>query len=176
MANPGDRFEMVDGSAYEVVRTSAQTGGGYVEMIFHQPPGAVPPPPHVHSGLVEEYEVIEGRFDVMVNGEWSTLGPGQSASVPEGAVHTFRNRSGSTVRARNFHRPAARFEDYIEHIYSAPARAGGEAEERPPACRSTSRCLMLEYPETLAPGRRRERVGMKALAGLGRLLRMSTAV
>jgi mannose-6-phosphate isomerase-like protein (cupin superfamily) len=175
MANPCDRFEMVDGSVYEIVRTSAQTGGGYVEMIFHQPPGAVPPPPHVHSGLVEEYEVIEGRFDVMVNGEWSTLGPGQSASVPEGAVHTFRNRSGSTVRARNFHRPAARFEDYIEHIYRL-LRARGVKRKTDPRVPIYLSMLMLEYPETLAPGRRRERVGMKALAGLGRLLRMSTAV
>ena len=34
--------------------------------------------------------------------------------------------------------------------------------------------LMLEYPDTLAPGRARERVPLKALAGLGRLLRMRT--
>jgi mannose-6-phosphate isomerase-like protein (cupin superfamily) len=175
MANPGDRFEMVDGSVYEVLETSGQTGGQYVEMIFHQPPGAIPPPPHVHSKLVEEYEVIEGRFDVMVEGEWRTLGPGESASVPEGALHTFRNRSGSVVRARNFHRPAARFEDYIEHIYRLmrARRVKRKTDPRVPIYLSM---LMLEYPETLAPGRRRERVGMKALAGLGRLLRMSTAV
>ena len=34
--------------------------------------------------------------------------------------------------------------------------------------------VFLEYPETLAPGRTRERIGMKALAGIGRLLRMRT--
>lgn len=36
--------------------------------------------------------------------------------------------------------------------------------------------LALEYPDTLAPGRARERVGLKALAGLGRLLRLRTDV
>jgi hypothetical protein len=34
--------------------------------------------------------------------------------------------------------------------------------------------LMLEYPDTLAAGRARERVGLRALAGLGRLLRLRT--
>jgi hypothetical protein len=34
--------------------------------------------------------------------------------------------------------------------------------------------LMLEYPETIRPSRIRERVGMSALAGLGRLFRMRT--
>jgi hypothetical protein len=34
--------------------------------------------------------------------------------------------------------------------------------------------LMLEYPDTLAPGRVRERIGLKALARLGRLLRFRT--
>src|SRR5215208_656637 len=114
MAKAGDRFEMVDGSVYEVLKTAADTDGTYVEMVFHQPPGAVPPPPHVHSELVEQYEVLEGRFDVMVDGVWSTLGPGQSASVPQGALHTFKNRSGSMVRVRNIHRPGGRFDQYIE--------------------------------------------------------------
>jgi hypothetical protein len=36
--------------------------------------------------------------------------------------------------------------------------------------------LMLEYPDTLAPGRPQERIGINALAGLGRLLRFSTDV
>jgi hypothetical protein len=35
---------------------------------------------------------------------------------------------------------------------------------------------MLEYPETLAPGRARERLLIRALAGLGRILRFSTVV
>jgi hypothetical protein len=29
-------------------------------------------------------------------------------------LHTFRNRSGGVVRVRNWHRPAMRFEQFIE--------------------------------------------------------------
>ena len=93
MTPTGDHFRMPDGSAYIVRRSTAETGGEYVEMEFVLPAGCVPPPPHVHPQQVEEYEVLEGRFDVLVDGTWSTLGPGERASVPVGALHTFRNRS-----------------------------------------------------------------------------------
>jgi quercetin dioxygenase-like cupin family protein len=171
----GDRFEMVDGSVYEVLRTAADTGGEFVEMIFYLPSGCVAPPPHVHSGLVEEYEVLEGSFEVMVEGNWRTLAPGEWASVPEGAVHTFRNRSGSTVRVRNFHRPGARFDWFIEHMYRL-IRARGLKRKNDPRVRIYLSMLILEYSETLAPGRAQERFGLKAIAGLGRLLGMRTAV
>src|SRR5919199_6116593 len=116
MARTGDHFKMPDGSVYVVRRSAAETGGELVEMEFVLPPGCVPPPLHVHRAKVEEYEVIEGRFDVVVDGQWRSLGAGESTSVPLGTVHTFKNRSGEAVRVRNWHRPAMRFEDFIERI------------------------------------------------------------
>lgn len=73
------------------------------------------------------------------------------------------------------HRPAARFEDYIEHIHRLTLVRGikGARDPRLPIYLSM---LMLGYPETLAPGRVRERLALKALAGVGRMLRFSTAV
>jgi mannose-6-phosphate isomerase-like protein (cupin superfamily) len=175
VARTGDRFEMPDGSIYAVTSAAADSGGGFVGMEFVLPPGSVSPPPHVHEGLTEEYEVLEGRFDVMVDGRWSTLSIGQEVSVPPGALHTFRNRSGKTVRVRNVHRPPARFEDYIEHINRLTAARGirGARDPRLPIYLSM---VMLEYPETLAPGRARERILLNALAALGRLLRFDAAV
>ncbi len=169
MATGNDRFEMPDGSAYIVRRPTTETGGEYVEMEFVLPPGCVPPPPHVHPHQVEEYEVIEGELEVTVDGEWRTLGPGESASVPVGALHTFRNRSGEVVRVRNWHRPAMQFEEFIGRTSEALRTAGvkGGRDPRIPIILST---LMLQYGDTLYPGRRRERIPMKALAGLGRLL------
>ena len=175
MPTAGDRFEMVDGSVYEVRKTAADTRGEFVEMIFHQPPGSVPPPAHVHTDLVEEYEVLEGHFDVMVDGNWRTLAPGESASVPPGALHTFRNRSGSMVRVRNFHRPPARFDHYIEHTHKR-LTARGVKRTTDPRVPIYLAMVMLEYPETLRPGRKREELALRALAGVGRLLRMQTTV
>jgi quercetin dioxygenase-like cupin family protein len=175
LAKTGDRFEMPDGSVYAVTAAAADSAGEFVEMEFTLPPGSVAPPPHVHPRPVEEYEVIDGSLDVMIAGDWRTLEVGDFASVPAGVLHTFKNRSQAPVRVRNVHRPAARFEDYIEHIYRLTNARGitGAKDPRAPIYLSM---LMLGYPETLAPGRARERIAMRALAGLGRVLRLRTTV
>jgi quercetin dioxygenase-like cupin family protein len=175
MAKTGDRFEMPDGSVYAVTSAAADTGGEFVGMEFTLPPSSIPPPPHVHPGPVEEYEVIEGALDVMVAGKWRTLKAGESASVPAGALHTFKNRSKETVRVRNVHRPAVRFEDYIEHICML-MRARGITDVKNVRVPVYLSMVMLEYPETLAPGRARERIVVNALAGVGRRLGLRTTV
>ena len=171
MARSGDRFEMPDGSTYIVRRSAAETGGEYVEMEFVLPPGCVPPPPHFHPRQVEEYEVLEGSFDLTVDGRWRTLAPGSSASVPVGALHTFRNRSGRVVRVRNWHRPAMRFEHFIERM-SAALHAAGVRRKRDPRVAVCFSMVMLQFGDTLVAGRRRERIPMQALARLGSLLRL----
>jgi quercetin dioxygenase-like cupin family protein len=171
MARAGDRFDMPDGSVYVVTKPSAETDGAYVEMEFVLPSGCVPPPPHVHPSQVEEYEVLEGSFEVVVDGAWSTLGPGESASVPVGALHTFRNHSGGTVRVRNRHRPAMRFEEFIERT-SGSLRAARITRKRDPRVFMCLSKVMLRYGETLVPSRRRDRIPMQGLAWLGGVLRL----
>jgi quercetin dioxygenase-like cupin family protein len=175
MARTGDRFEMPDGSIYEVTAAAADSDGEFVGMDFTLPPNMVGPPPHVHDGLTEEYQVIEGALTVMSGDSWTTLGPGESASIPPDTLHTFKNRSGATIRVRNVHRPAARFEDFIEHI-SRLMTARGITRSRDPRIPVYLSMVMLEYPETLAPGRARERLGLQALARLGRLFGFHTEV
>jgi Cupin domain len=85
MANTGDRFEMLDGSVYEVPTSASDTNGELVEMEFTLPPGSVAPPPHVHPAPVEEYELLEGTLDVMVDGRWRSLMTGQSATCQPGS-------------------------------------------------------------------------------------------
>lgn len=170
MAKTGDRFDMPDGSCYVLTREAAETGGASVEMEFVLPPGSVSPPLHVHPQQVERYELIEGSLDLVVDGHRQTLGPGESASVPIGASHTFKNSSEDVVRVRNWHEPAMRFEDYMERNHASLRRAGarGARDPRVPIILSM---VMFEFEETLRPARRRERIPMRALARLGRLLR-----
>jgi mannose-6-phosphate isomerase-like protein (cupin superfamily) len=158
-----------------VLKAAGDSGGEFVEMEFTLPAGSVAPPPHVHPGPVEDYEVLDGSLELMIAGRWRTLATGESASVPSGVLHTFKNRTGADVRVRNVHRPAARFEDYIEQIYKLmSARNISSAKNvRVPVYLSM---LMLEYPDTLAPGRALERVPMSALARLGRMLGLTTSV
>jgi mannose-6-phosphate isomerase-like protein (cupin superfamily) len=174
MARAGERFKMPDGSVYIVRRPAADSGGAFVEMEFVLPSGCVPPPPHVHRHQVEDYEVLEGRFDVVVQGRWRTLGPGDAASVPLGALHTFRNRSGEPVRVRNRHSPAMRFEEFIERTCRT-LQAAGVKRKRDPRVALYLSMVMLDFDETLVPGRARERVPMEALAAIARRLPAAAA-
>lgn len=169
MAIADQRFKMPDGSVYVVRRPTATTDGAFVEMEFILPSGCVPPPPHVHPHQVEDYEVLEGRFDVVVDGNWRTLGPGESASGPVGALHTFKNRSGQTVRVRNRHHPAMRFEEFIERTCGT-LHAAGIKRKRDPRIALYLSMVMLDFEETLYAPRARERVPMQALAAVARRL------
>ena len=171
MANSGDRFRLPDGSTYIVNRASSETDGESVEMEFVLPAGCLPPPPHIHPHQVESYKVLEGSLDVIVDGTWSTLKPGDSTSVPIGASHTFRNASGDLIRVQNWHEPAMRFEDFIQQMSENMERAGVKSKRDPRALLYLS-MAMMNFPETLRPARRRERIPMEFLARIGRLLNL----
>ncbi|QGA81480.1 cupin domain-containing protein [Halomicrobium sp. LC1Hm] len=59
-------------------------------------PDASEPPPHTHP-TTERFTVIEGTLSLVVDGERTRLGPGESTTVEAGAEHTFRNDSDETV-------------------------------------------------------------------------------
>jgi mannose-6-phosphate isomerase-like protein (cupin superfamily) len=169
VANVDEQFRMPDGSVYLVRHPASESDGAFVEMEFILPTGCVPPPPHVHPSQVEDYEILEGSFEVVIAGVWQTLNVGDRASVPVGALHTFRNRSGATVRIRNCHTPAVRFEEFIEQTHHVLSTTG-VTRKRDPRIAPLLAAVMLDFGDTLFPGRARERIPMQALAVLGRRL------
>jgi mannose-6-phosphate isomerase-like protein (cupin superfamily) len=168
MAQPGDEFEMPDGSRYVLRTPGAQVNGEYVEFEWIFPTGVFAPPPHFHPGQIEEYEVLEGELEVMVNGDWRTLRAGESASVPVGANHTF-GRPKVPVRVRNFHRPALGFEEFIARANEILKNRGVQSG-RDPRVPIAVAMAWKEHPETLQATRGRDRVALSLAAGLGRLL------
>jgi mannose-6-phosphate isomerase-like protein (cupin superfamily) len=157
-----------DGSIFRITRSTADTGGELLEMELDLPARAWASRPHIHPGLAEEYEVLEGALDVLIGSEWRTLGEGAIASVPPGTVHTFRV-GDSPVRVRNVHRPALDFEPYIRRLCSA-------ANERGLGDMSGVRALLYiavlvrEFPlHSRAPGRPLN-AATPLLAAVGRLL------
>ena len=176
MAKAGERFTLPDGlGEYLIVRSHDETGGEYVETEWTMPPGAFAPPPHRHPTQVEEYEVLEGSLEVMVEGDWRKLAEGESASVPVNADHTFRVPSdGGTVRVRNFHRPGGRFDEFVEKQYRFATSDRFKGLKRP----STATVMAIawqEHADLLVPSSRALRWGMAGLARLGRALGYRTA-
>jgi quercetin dioxygenase-like cupin family protein len=169
MPRAGDRYEMPGVGEYALVRSHEDTGGEYVEMEWKLPPGAFAPPPHRHPTQVEEYEVLEGTLEVMVDGKWQTLAAGESASVPVGASHTFRVSPDQGVRVRNFHRPGGRFDEFIEkqHRFAMSERFKGL---KAPSTAIVLSMVWREHADLLVPSSRILRSVMGALARLGRVL------
>ena len=166
MGQAGDVYEMPDGSRYVLRIPTAETDGEHVEFEFDFPQNVFAPPPHIHPSQSESYEVIEGELEVMVAGSWQTLKAGESATVPPGINHTFRNPAGP-MRARNFHRPALGFEPFIEAMCRV-CREKSISSANDPRLRIHLAKIWREYPETLQATRRRDRIGMRVAAMFAR--------
>ncbi|RPK65305.1 Cupin domain protein [Streptomyces sp. ADI96-02] len=63
------------------------TGGAYSLIEYTHAPHTAGPPPHVHHEHEEAFHVTAGELTLDVDGTTLTLGPGDYAVVPRGAVH-----------------------------------------------------------------------------------------
>jgi mannose-6-phosphate isomerase-like protein (cupin superfamily) len=170
VAGTGDTFGFPDGSDYTITASAGETGGSYVEMELLLPPDAMTPPLHVHPRQSEEYEVIAGRLDVYVDGDWQSLPEGESLTVAAGEPHTFRNGSGERVRVRNVHRPALGFQDYIEELWNL-VQDGKIKSAKDPSSLMHLSLLWEKYEDTIVPAKVPQRAAMRAFAAVGRRLR-----
>jgi quercetin dioxygenase-like cupin family protein len=75
----------------KVLVRSEQSAGriGIVESLM--PPAATGPPLHRHD-FDEAFYVLDGELTFHLDGELVTVGAGELAFAPGGAVHTFANR------------------------------------------------------------------------------------
>jgi quercetin dioxygenase-like cupin family protein len=111
----------VTGETITFVRTARETGGELVELAFSVTPGGAPPAEHVHPHQTETFAVHEGVARVRIAGIERELGPGDVASVPPGASHTWA--AVSNVRMTVTLEPALRADDFFEELF-ALANAG----------------------------------------------------
>jgi hypothetical protein len=92
-------------------------------------------------------------------------------TIPAGSVHTFRNRSGQNVTFRSQHTPALGFQQYLERLYwlSAMNRIRGRRNLTSALYASL---LLDTHRRDQVPAGAGARIGVRALAGVARLLRM----
>ena len=117
MLRAGDTLDLASlGAKFLIKKTAAETEGRSFEMEWELGPKTGGTPIHVHPQATETYEVLEGKFEVYVDGVWRTLSVGERLSVEPGAPHTFRNSSADVVRVYNTHEPAMRFDEYFDGL------------------------------------------------------------
>jgi quercetin dioxygenase-like cupin family protein len=78
------------GEEMMVLLDGERTAGTFAMWEAITRPGGGPPP-HYHVNEDETFHVIESRVAFLLNEEWNELGPGGTAFMPRGVVHTFKN-------------------------------------------------------------------------------------
>ena len=115
----GDReldFHPAMGERWEITQSAADSSGELFESTVWLDARMPGPPPHVHTNSAESIELLEGSLDVFKDGVWATLRPGEMASVPAGAAHTFRNDRDEPAKILIRLRPAGRSEEFFRHM------------------------------------------------------------
>lgn len=96
-------------------------------------------PPHIHAAQDEFIRVLEGRFELVLDGQECQAGPGDLIRMPAGLMHGIFNRSGAPVRAlfwvspaRDLYRLFTRIHDVADPAEVVRIAAEHEVEFLPP--------------------------------------------
>ena len=90
--------------------------------MWVDPGGGVPP--HAHPRMEERFTVVEGRMEFLAGRRWVARDAGETAVVPAGTRHAYRNR-GSVVA-------------YSRCIATPPTRRSPASSPTPPRSRATA--------------------------------------
>jgi mannose-6-phosphate isomerase-like protein (cupin superfamily) len=160
------------GMKFYIKKTAAETNGQSFEMEMelgpHRRAGII----HIHPHALETYEVLQGKFDVYVNGNWKTLSVGEKAVVDQGVPHTFRNAGNETTRVYNMHQPAMRFDQFFEAMYKlANSGVSSSRQRRPRTFKAIlyASVLYTSYPDEIQSVRPPNAM-MQVFGFVGRLL------
>src|SRR5690349_15323886 len=85
------------GGLYRIVTSAADTGRRLFALEAIEPPGGGPPL-HTHATEDEYFLVLEGEVTFYIDGRIVKASAGESAFVPRGVPHCFKNRSTALAR------------------------------------------------------------------------------
>jgi quercetin dioxygenase-like cupin family protein len=94
----------VYGDKFFFSKRSSETNGELTLIEFEIVPGGGNEP-HSHLNYAETFRVIEGELTVKCNHQEYVLKKGDSFTVPEGAVHFFKNKSKHVAKFEVAFRP-----------------------------------------------------------------------
>jgi quercetin dioxygenase-like cupin family protein len=104
---------MPGGVRTEIQLTGADTGGAFC-LLVDEPPTGWSLPAHIHTDAAETIHVLEGEFEMTVDGATERLGPGQTLHVPAGVVHAGGNLGAGLGRRVLIFSPAGMEEFFRE--------------------------------------------------------------
>jgi uncharacterized cupin superfamily protein len=124
------RAVWVVGDHYTIKASGDDTGGAFalIEVLVPSQSG---PPPHIHRREDEAFYVIDGEFEVHIDDQSLTAGPGSWVTLPKGSLHHFKNSSPDLAKMLILATPAGLDQFFLE--------AGREATDRFPQSGTVTR-------------------------------------
>lgn len=108
------------GNEIRLKLSSSETGGALYVFEILTPPGVFVPP-HVHRHEDELLHVIEGEYEIFLDGRTYKAGPGALVNLPRLSPHGFGNVGKKPARAVFTIVPGANFERFFEELCALPA-------------------------------------------------------
>ena len=172
MIRAGDSIENpVTGERIVFRQTAADTNGEAVVIECFVKPNGFVASAHVHPSQDERFEVLKGSLVLKLDGEELPAGPGDRILVPAGSKHQFWNAGDEEAHFVCEVRPALKFEQLIETMFSLAADGKTNKKGMPNPlrlaviARDTFDPVRLPFPPAWM-----QRVGLALGAPVGRLL------
>ncbi len=109
-SDEGEKYWLA-GDEYTIKLSGSQTQGRFCVVQFLIPPGGGPVP-HIHLRDEEVFHILSGEASFYANGEVVSGSVGDTAILPRGIAHAFRNASSKASEFLTFVAPAG-FDDFV---------------------------------------------------------------
>ena len=110
-----------------VLLTTEATGGTISVLTAEHEPGEGPPD-HVHHSQDELFFILEGLYELTVDGRTTTAGPGTIVFIPRNVVHRFKNVGDTRARMLDWSLPGG--QDHYFKAISELATGDGFTDEK----------------------------------------------
>ena len=122
-----ESLKLFDGMTLKILLSSSDTNG--LQAVFEDivEPG-LGPGRHIHHKQDETFLFLEGTFDVEIDGQNYNMSAGDTAFIPKGTIHGWKNVGDGIGRLRYIFSPALNIEEMFRDISSAN-ELGGMTEE-----------------------------------------------
>ena len=81
------------------------------------PPGTFVPP-HIHPTQDEFIYMLDGTFDLYLDGEWTQANAGDLVRMPKGLPHAYYNKQSKPARALFSVSPARRLRELFDQLHN----------------------------------------------------------
>ena len=138
-----ETLKLFDGMTLSVLLSGSDTNG--LLSVFEDivEPG-LGPCQHIHHKQDETFIFLEGTFDVKIDGKLFRMNAGDTAFIPKGSIHGWKNVGKEMGRLRYIFSPALNIEQMFRDLSNA--HENGELTEK------VMKKIASDYPEQESTG------------------------